>query len=485
MTSAKEANESTMTAGEKVTSDERELVDWNGDDDPQNPQNWSLARKWWLVGLVSAVTFNISMASTVTAPAVPLIMAQFQQSNAELESFVVSVYILGFAFGPLVVAPLSELYGRSLILHITNVVFLVFNIACAVSTNLAMFTVFRLIVGLMACTPLTLGAGFIYDLMPPQHRARALTIWTMGPLLGPVLGPVIGGYLAEGAGWQWVFWLVTILSGVLTIACSAFVRETYAPVLLIRKAAALRKETGNRGLHSKYDSQAGVFDTFIRAIVRPTKMLLFAPIVTLMALYIAMNYTYMYLLFTTFTYVFMSNYSFNEGEAGLAYLGVGIGFILGLLITGFYSDQYLKKVRGSRPAVPEDHLPPMVIGAILVPAGLFLYGWTTQYMVHWIVPIIGTGIFGFGMLLGFMPVQVYLVETYTIFAASAIASNTVVRSLLGAVLPLASQRLYDNLGYGWGNSLLGFIAAAFIPAPIFLIKYGAAIRSNPKFQVKL
>lgn len=123
------------------------------------------------------------MASTVTAPAVPLIMVQFQQSNAELESFVVSVYILGFAFGPLVVAPLSELYGRSLILHITNLVFLVFNIACAVSTNLAMFTVFRLIVGLMACTPLTLGGGFIYDLMPPQHRARALTVWTTGPLL--------------------------------------------------------------------------------------------------------------------------------------------------------------------------------------------------------------------------------------------------------------------------------------------------------------
>lgn len=271
----------------------------------------------------------------------------------------------------------------------------------------------------------------------------------------------------------------------MTIACFAFVRETYAPVLLIRKAAALRRETGNPELHSKFDSRTGAFDTFMRAIVRPTKMLLFAPIVTLMALYIAMNYAYMYLLFTTFTYVFMSNYGFNEGEAGLAYLGVGIGFILGLLVTGFYSDQYLKKARSTRPAVPEDHLPPMVIGAVLVPVGLFIYGWTTQHMVHWIVPIIGTGIFGFGMLLGFMPVQLYLVETYTIFAASAIASNTVVRSLVGAVLPLASQKLYDNLGYGWGNSLLGFIAVAFIPAPIVLLKKGAAIRSHPKFQVQL
>jgi MFS family permease len=129
------------------------------------------------------LTQNSSMASTVTAPAVPLIMERFNNSNAELESFIVSIYILGFAFGPLVVAPLSELYGRSLILHVTNVVFLVFNIACAVSTNLAMFIVFRFIVGLMACTPLTLGGGFIADLMTADHRARALTIWTMGPLL--------------------------------------------------------------------------------------------------------------------------------------------------------------------------------------------------------------------------------------------------------------------------------------------------------------
>ncbi|PLN84872.1 MFS general substrate transporter [Aspergillus taichungensis] len=486
MTPTTEANDTTRSDSEKVSSDEPDIVHWDGKDDPQNPQNWSLPRKWCLVGLISAVTFNISMASTVTAPAVPLIMAGFKQTNAELQSFVVSVYILGFAFGPLVVAPLSELYGRSPILHITNIVFLTFNIACAVSTNLTMFTVFRFIVGLMACTPLTLGGGFIYDLMPAERRARALMIWTMGPLMGPVLGPVIGGYLAQGAGWQWVFWLVTILSAILTTACLIFVRETYAPVLLTRKAAALRKQTNNPALRSRFDSsQSSPRDTFLRAIVRPTKMLLCAPIVTLLALYTAMNYAYMYLLFTTFTYVFMSSYDFSEGEAGLAYLGLGVGFILGLLATGLYSDRYLNRARLTRPAVPEDHLPPMVLGAVLVPAGLFIYGWTAQYAVHWIAPIVGTGVFGFGMLLAFMPVQVYLVQTYTVFAASAIASNTVLRSLLGAVLPLVAPRLYDDLGYGWGNSLLGFIAVAFIPAPVSLLKYGAAIRSNPKLQVRL
>ncbi|KAH8703473.1 major facilitator superfamily domain-containing protein [Talaromyces proteolyticus] len=462
---------------ETAESGDPDLVDWDGPTDPHNPQNWSNARKWCLVTLVSAVTCNISMASTVAAPAVPAIMDHFHNSNLELESFVVSIYIIGFVFGPLLVAPLSELYGRSIILHVTNVLFFIFNIACAVSTDLPMFIVFRLIVGLMASTPLTLGGGFIADLMVAEKRARALTIWTMGP--------VIGGFLSQGAGWRWVLWFVVIISGTLTLACFIFVRETYSPVLLIRKAARLRKETGNPKLHSKFDSSKTAYETFSQAIIRPTKMLLFAPIVTILALYIALIYTYMYLLFTTFTFIFEEQYGFNSGEAGLAYLGTGIGFILGLFVTGFYSDKVVRKIRKTQPPKPEHHLPPMAVGAILLPIGLFFYGWTAQYAVHWIVPIIATGFFGLGLLLGFMPVQVYLVETYTIYAASAIASNTVLRSLFGAVVPLAGQKMYATLGYGWGNSLLGFIALIFIPAPFALLKYGEQIRTNPRFQVKL
>lgn len=113
----------------------------------------------------------------------PAIMEAFDSQNTELQSFVVSVYIVGFVFGPLATAPLSELYGRSIILNTTNALFFVFTIACALSTNLAMFIVFRLLVGLMACTPLTLGGGYIADVMPADGRGRAMSIWSMGPLL--------------------------------------------------------------------------------------------------------------------------------------------------------------------------------------------------------------------------------------------------------------------------------------------------------------
>lgn len=134
---------------------------------------------------------------------------------------------------------------------------------------------------------------------------------------------------------------------------------------------------------------------------------------------------------------------------------------------------------------PEYRLPPMIPGAFFIPVGLFIYGWTAEKHVFWFVPILGTGFVGFGILATFMPIQTYLVDAFTLYAASVLAALTVLRSLLGALLPMAGPSLYATLGLGWGNSLLGFIALGLIPVPFFFIKYGERIRKDPRFQVKL
>ena len=122
--------------------------------------------------------------------------------------------------------------------------------------------------------------------------------------------------------------------------------------------------------------------------------------------------------------------------------------------------------------------------AILVPIGLFLYGWTAEKHVHWIVPIIGTAFVGVGLLATFMPVTTYLVDAFTIYAASAIAASTILRSLMGALLPLAGRKMYQTLGLGWGNSLLAFIALAMCPMSWIFFRYGERIRKSPRFQIK-
>lgn len=144
------------------------------------------------------------------APAVPEVMTEFKSTNQELASFVVSVYILGYAFGPITIAPLSELYGRVPLYHICNVLFIVFTIACAVSTNLNMLIGWRFLQGTFGSCPLTIGGGTISDMIIQQKRGGVMAIWALGPLMGPVIGPVVGGYLAQAKGWRWIFWVLAM-----------------------------------------------------------------------------------------------------------------------------------------------------------------------------------------------------------------------------------------------------------------------------------
>jgi hypothetical protein len=183
-----------------------------------------------------------------------------------------------------------------------------------------------------------------------------------------------------------------------------FVRETYAPVLLQKKTERLRKETGNEQLTSKYDTHLSPRDFLLRSIVRPMKMLFRSPIVFFLSLYMAVVYGYLYLLFTTMTNVFQSIYHFHGGTVGLAYLGIGIGMFLGLFISGATSDRFVAKLteRNGGERKPEYRLPLMIPAALIIPIGLFMYGWSAQYAVHWIVPIIGTSFVGVGLITTFV-----------------------------------------------------------------------------------
>jgi hypothetical protein len=223
------------------------------------------------------------------------------------------------------------------------------------------------------------------------------------------------------------------------------------------------------------------------------KLLFLSPIVLTLSLYMGVVYGYLYLLFTTFSVVFEQQYHFSSGSVGLSFLGIGIGSLMGLVITGATSDRILKSnARKDCPPGTEDkdlvykpeyRLPPLFPASLLIPAGLFIYGWTAQYHVHYIVPIFGTLLIGIGNLGVFMSIQMYMVDAFTIFAASALAANTVIRCVLGAVLPLAGQDMYDTLGLGWGNSLLAFVALAFIWVPWWLSVWGEKVRM--KYKVEL
>jgi hypothetical protein len=281
-------------------------------------------------------------------------------------------------------------------------------------------------------------------------------------------------------------------------------RETYEPALLRKKARDVRQQTGNESYHSQYDEIKTIKHQFGPPVTRPLKLLLFSPIVLFLSLHTAITYGYIFILFTTVPNTFQKVYNFSHTGQGLSFIGLGVGLVIGVLISGAMSWFLTKmaKANGTLP-VPEARMSLMIPGAAAIPIGLLLYGWSVQKRLHYIMPIFGTGLIGMGLVstlvlakpvcvvresnanvcLQQIPIQTYLVESFGIHSASAVAANVLLRSIFGAFLPLAGPAIFQLLDLGWGSTLLGVISVTFLPVPFLFMKYGKRLREN--FLVKL
>lgn len=268
-----------------------------------------------------AETFCSTLATLICTPAVPQILATFHSTNSYESVIIVSVWELGEIFGPFIVAPLSELYGKLPVWHVANTLFIIFSIATALSSNLSMVIAFRFLNGL--ASPYVLGSAIIGDLFAAEERGTGMSIVSLIPIIGPTIGPIIGGYISEAGGWRWAFWFVAIATAVVEGFLVLFMRETYVVKILETKTRRLRKETGNQDLKSKYDTGMTAKKLLLQTFLRPVKILTLSPIVTMLSLYLAVVYGYLYIILTTITEVLMEKYHFSQTSAGLAFLGVG------------------------------------------------------------------------------------------------------------------------------------------------------------------
>ncbi|OJJ53831.1 hypothetical protein ASPSYDRAFT_61798 [Aspergillus sydowii CBS 593.65] len=468
----------------------RGIVGWEYDKDPQNPRNYPPSRKWFLLGIVSIVTLISPFASTLFAPAAGYAARELGNTSSILSTLAVTAYLFGYAVGPLILSPLSELYGRRIVLNVATTLFVLFQIGCALSPNIAALIVFRTITGMGGSACLTIGGGVISDLFAPEQRGLAMSIFSLGPLLGPVIGPICGAFIAQDVGWRWIFWVLTITGGTFTTFVIIFSRETNPVILMERKTRKLQKELDRPDLRSCYEKKdqepikthRAAFRFLLHRLTIPIQLLIHSPIVTLIALYIAVIYGCLYLLFTTVTSIFEDTYHWPLSTSGLANIGLGLGFLIGQIIFGLTSDKVLKrlKARNNNTLTPEMRLPLAIVFALFVPISFFWYGWSVQKPTHWIVPIIGLAPFAVGMIGIFSTLQTYVIDCYPRYAASGIAAITVTRSMFGALLPLAGPYMYRALGYGWGNTLLGLIALLLVPMPVIFYRFGAVLRERAR-----
>jgi len=421
----------------------------------------------------------------MVAPALNAIASDLNITNEVVLSLTLSIFVLAYAIGPLFLGPFSEMYGRVYVLQLSNLLYLFFNLGCGLAKTKVQLIIFRFLSGLGGSAPLALGGGVLSDLFTAEERGRAISIYSLAPLLGPAIGPIAGGFIAENTTWRWVFYATTIADGLIQFSGLFFLQETYPPVLLHRKKKKLIKETGNEALHTEWDDpNRTVIATLKISLTRPFRLIATQPIVQVLALYMAYLYGLMYLVLSTFPGLWENEYHESVGIGGLNYISLGVGFFIGTQVCAPTQDRIYRVLKKKNNGVgkPEFRVPLMVPGAALVPIGLFWYGWSAQAHIHWIMPNIGAAIFAAGVIIGFQCIQTYIVDAYTRFAASAISAAAVLRSLAGFGFPLFAPYMYRALHYGWGNSLLGFIALGLgCPAPILLWLYGEKLRKKSTF----
>ncbi|KAL9596046.1 MAG: hypothetical protein Q9219_006062 [cf. Caloplaca sp. 3 TL-2023] len=461
------------------------LVTWEGPDDPENPKNWSNKRRWAATVVVSSFTFISPVSSSMIAPAIQTIARDFNITNEVESQMVLSIFVLGYAIGPLFLGPLSEVYGRVPVLQLANLVYLIFNTAAGGCKNKGELIAFRFLSGIGGSAPLAIGGGVLSDCWRAEQRGRAISLYSLAPLLGPAIGPIAGGFITENTTWRWAFYATSIADALIQFSGLFFLRETYPPKLLHIKAAKLIRETGNHDLHTEYDHpEHSLVKILERSIVRPFRLIGTQAIVQVLAVYVAYSYGLMYLVLSVFPVLWTDHYGESIGIGGLNYISMGFGFTMGAQIFAPLNDRIYRilKRRNNGIGKPEYRIPVIVPGSLLVPIGLLIYAWTAQEHTHWIGPNIGIAIFSCGTITGFQCVQTYLVDAYTRFAASAIAASTVLRSLAGFGFPLFAPYMYKRLDYGWGNSLLAFLALILgLPAPFLLWLYGEKLRKRSPF----
>ncbi|KAF2862741.1 MFS general substrate transporter [Piedraia hortae CBS 480.64] len=465
------------------TQEDPYVVNWIPND-PRNPMLYSNKTKWFLTALVAMATLAVAFVSSAYGGGGVGIITDFHVSQIVF-TLGLTFFVLGFAVGPLLWAPLSELFGRQILYVITYGVMTAFNAGVAGSPNIAGLVVMRFFAGAIGSSPLTNSGGVIADMFAAKQRGLATALFAAAPFMGPVLGPVVGGFVGQTVGWRWVMGVMAIFTGVFWIIGSLLIPETYAPVILRRRASKLSKLTGKVYI-SQAEADQGKLSfgyVFKTSLLRPWILLFREPIVFLFSLYAAVIYGTLYMMFAAFPIVYQKQRHWTAGIGGLAFMGVAVGMVIALAYCIWDNVRYSKisdQHKGFAP--PEARLPMTMIGGIAIPIGLFWFAWTNGRSVHWMVSIAAGVPFGFGMVLVFLGIMNYLIDAYTIFAASVLAANAVMRSVFGAVFPLFTTDMYKNLGIHWASSIPAFLALACVPFPFLFYKYGATIRAKCKYS---
>ena len=452
------------------------------ENDGDDPRSWPVWYRFWIVAAISYSTWVVVVYSTSYTSSIPGVMAAFDVSTEAVAMLGVTTYLFGLAVGAMVVAPMSEIIGRRNVYLVCIVCFTLLVIPSALATSLGEILAVRFFGAFFGAALVSNGPATMVDISTDDNRALYISVMAIAPMNGPVTGPLIGGFVYQYLGWRWDSYIVIILGGV-AIAVMFTVRETYAPAILKAKAAKKRKDMDDDRYWCRYDERISVVQLVKTNLSRPFVLAVTEPILWFFNFWLSIVYGILYLCFVAYPIVFTQGRGWSAGVSGLAFLGIGIGTIAAIA-----SEPLCRRLINSYPKDPETgRAPPeasarvMIIGAVLTPIGQLVFSWTgLPTTIHWAVPIAFGTLFGAGNTITFIYGSNYLAGSYGMYAASALASNMVIRSVIGGTLPLAGPTMYKAMTPQWAGTFLGLLEVCLIPIPVIFLKYGKQIRGRSR-----
>ncbi|WPH04826.1 Hypothetical protein R9X50_00772300 [Acrodontium crateriforme] len=467
------------------------VVGYEGPNDPNNPQNWTLTTRILCTFMIASIACVVGIASAIDSSALKQAAQEFGVSEV-VESMATGLFLVGFGVGALFAGPISETVGRNPVYISTLALYMIFVMASALSPNIGAQLAFRFIAGLFGSTPLTCAGGSISDLWNGMERTFAFPIFANAAFTGPLLGPVMGGFIAESSvvSWWWVEWVTLIISGLVLSLVVLFQPETYPPILLKWKAKHLRDLTGDVRYRAEIEIREQTFLHRLKvALYRPFILTSREPIVIAIALYLTVVYIVLFTFLDGYTYIFTEIHGVSQGITGLCFLGIIIGLfgataLVPLIYKWAKRDLELIREAGG------DRLPPefrlwiaMLGGAIAIPVSLFWMGWTSSPDISIWSPLAASVLFGYGILTVFIASYQYIIDSYEGFAASALASVTLIRYVAAGGMTIVGIPMYRNLGVHYTLTILASLGVALAPLPYLFYKFGPWIRAKSKYAI--
>ncbi|KAK3675308.1 hypothetical protein LTR78_004818 [Recurvomyces mirabilis] len=477
-----------------------------------SPFMWAARQKQILTWLSVLATCLCAYGAGAYAPAEGQMMQKWHISETAI-SVGIGTFTWGFGIAPMFLAPFSEIQGRRPVFVITGVLWVIFQMVCAVTPTYAGMIVARFLVGCCSSTFSTMVGGVVSDIYAAKDRNTAMALFAGGAILGTGLGPLVSGFIAQNLEYRWVFWVQVITNGLMIILIAAFFKETRGSVLLSRKAKVLNKwytqleEQGYYGMmmptskssqHTapqrirwkvKSDEERASIGKMISvSLYRPFHLLVTEPVVFFFSLWASFAWGVLYLLFSAVPLVFQTNHGFDLQQANAVFTATAVAGILSSAISVYqekWARMFLSEKRLTVLNTPEGRLYFACIWSALLPIGCFWFGWTSFSSISWIVPAIGVGCATMGIFSIYLAVFNYLADCYHIYASSALAAQSFCRNMLAGAFPLFTPQMFRAMTFEGAGSLLGGLAALLTVVPWVLVFFGPKIRARSKIASQI